>query len=96
MKRNLMALPGMLALVLACGEGRSSDQDTGAAGTGAESGALPADTGMAGGVEDTTAAPSTDLGTPSKDTAADTGSAVVGDTAGTSRDTAGTSGYSPQ
>jgi hypothetical protein len=91
MKRNLMALPGMLALVLACGEGRTSDQDT-----GAESGALPADTGMAGGVEDTTAAPSTDLGTPSKDTAADTGSAVGGDTVGTSGDTVGTSGYSPQ
>jgi hypothetical protein len=79
MKRNLMALPGMLAFVLACGEGRTSDQDTGAAGTGAESGALPADTGMTGGgVEDTTAAPSTDLGTPTKDTAADTGS--MGDT----------------
>jgi hypothetical protein len=76
MKRNLMALPGMLALVLACGDGRTNAQDTGAAGTGAESGALPADTGTAGaGIEDTTAAPSTDLGTPSRDTAADTGSA---------------------
>jgi hypothetical protein len=76
MKRNLMALSGMLALAIACGDGRTSDQDTGAAGTGAESGALPADTGMAGaGIEDTTAAPSTDLGTPSEDTAADTGSA---------------------
>jgi hypothetical protein len=67
MKRNLMALPGMLALVLACGEGRTNDQDTGAAG--AESGALPADTGMTGaGIEDTTAAPSTDMGAPTGDT----------------------------
>jgi hypothetical protein len=74
MKRNLMALPGMLALLLAC-EGRTGDQDTGAAGTGAESGALPADTTTTGaGVEDTTAAPSPDMGTPSEDTAADTGS----------------------
>ena len=72
MKRNLMALPGLLAFVLACGDGRTSDQNTGAAGTGAESGALPAD-GV--GIEDTTAAPSTDLGTPSRDTAADTGAA---------------------
>lgn len=76
MKRDLMALSGMLALVLACGEGRTNDQDTGAAGTGAETGALPADTGMTGaGIEDTTAAPSTDLGAPSTDTAADTGAA---------------------
>lgn len=76
MKRNLMALSAMLAMALACGDGRTSDQDTGAAGTGAESGALPADTGMSGaGIEDTTAAPSTDLGTPSEDTTADTGSA---------------------
>jgi hypothetical protein len=83
MKRNLMALPGMLALVLACGEGRTNDQDTGAAG--AESGALPADTGMTGaGIEDTTAAPSTDMGAPTGDTTtlpADTGAA--GDAAGT-------------
>lgn len=76
MKRTLMALPSMLAFVLACGDGRTSDQDTGAAGTGAESGALPADTGVPGaGIEDTTAAPSSDLGTPTTDTAADTGSA---------------------
>ena len=74
MKRNLMALPGLLAIVLACGDGRTNDQDTGAAGTGAESGALPADTALTGaGIEDTTAAPSTDLGTPSEDTAAGTG-----------------------
>jgi hypothetical protein len=80
MKRNLMALPGMLALVLACGEGRTNDQDTGAAG--AETGALPADTGLpGGGVEDTTAAPSTDLGTPPGDTAAG------GDTGATGADT---------
>jgi hypothetical protein len=45
MKRNLMALPCLLALVLACGEGRSYDQDTGA---------------VSGEVEDTTAAPSVD------------------------------------
>jgi hypothetical protein len=59
MKPNLMALPGMLVLVLACGQGRPEGQGTGAA------------------VEDTTPAPSTDLGTPSKDTAADTGSSEV-------------------
>ncbi len=76
MIRNLMALPCMLALVLACGQGRTDGQDTGAAGgAGAESGALPADTGYTGGgIEDTTAAPSIDAA----DTAApmsDTGSA---------------------
>jgi hypothetical protein len=82
MKRNLMALPGMLALVLACGEGRTNDQDTGAAGTGAESGALPADTGVAGAdIEDTTAAPSTDVGAPSEDTADTGGAAGTGDKA---------------
>jgi hypothetical protein len=59
MKRNLMALAGVLAAVLACGRGRTEDQGAGAA------------------VEDTTAAPSTDVGTPSKDTAADTGSHEV-------------------
>lgn len=80
MKPNLRALVGVLALVLACGTGRTEDQDAGAA------------------VEDTTAAPSTDLGTPSRDTAADTGSHEVqmrpyegpmvpskGDSVGTSR-----------
>ena len=76
MIRNLMALPCMLALVLACGQGRSDGQDRGAVGgADAESGALPADTGYTGsGIEDTTAAPSIDAG----DTAAplsDTGSA---------------------
>jgi hypothetical protein len=82
MKRNLMALSGMLACALACGDGRNNDQSAGGAGTGAESGALPADTGTAGaGVDDTTAAPSTNLGTPSRDTTADTGSATVGDEA---------------
>ena len=74
MIRNLMALPCMLALVLACGQGRTDGQDTGAAaGGGAESGALPADTGYTGGgVEDTTAAPSVDADTaaPAGDTAA--------------------------
>jgi hypothetical protein len=61
MKRNLMALSGMLAL--ACGDGRGKDLEGGAA---------------ASGVEDTTAAPSADVGTPSRDTAADTGSARIG------------------
>ena len=70
MKRTLMALSGMLAFALACGDGRTSDQDTGAAGTGAESGAVPPG---GSGIEDTTAAPSTDVGVPTTDTAADTG-----------------------
>jgi hypothetical protein len=67
MKRNPIALSGMLVLALACGDGRSSDRESGAA---------------ASGVEDTTAAPSADVGTPSRDTAADTGSAHLdaGDT----------------
>jgi hypothetical protein len=73
MMRNLMALPCMLALVLACGQGRTDDQDTGeVGGAGAESGALPADTGYPGsGIEDTTAAPSidaTDTAAPRSDT----------------------------
>jgi hypothetical protein len=79
MKRNLLALSGIFALLLACGERRTEDRNSGAA------------------VEDTTAAPSTDLGTPSKDTAADTGSEVrmrrhegplvsEGDSAGTTGD----------
>jgi hypothetical protein len=87
MIRNLMALPCMLALVLACGQGRTDGQDTGAAGgAGAESGALPADTGYtAGGIEDTTAAPSidaSDTAAPLSDTAAPTGdtAAPTGDT----------------
>jgi hypothetical protein len=83
MIRNLMALPCMLALVLACGQGRTDDQDTGAAG-GAESGALPADTGYTGGgVEDTTAAPSVDAtDTASSDSAAvgATGEGATSDT----------------
>jgi len=62
MKRNLMALPCLLALVLACGQGRTEDQDTGA---------------VSGGVEDTTAAPSTDMSDTGL-TPADT--AIVGDT----------------
>ena len=79
MKRNLMALSGMLAFALACGDGRTNDQNTGAAGTGAESGALPAG---GAGIDDTTAAPSPDVGLPSTDTAADTGSAAgTGDAA---------------
>jgi len=72
MIRNLMALPCMLALVLACGQGRTDGQDAGAAG-GAESGALPADTGYTGGgIDDTTAAPSidaADTAAPASDTA---------------------------
>jgi hypothetical protein len=64
MKGNLIALPGILALVLACGDGKY-DRETGAAG-----------------VEDTTAAPSADLGTPPMDT--------------TAGDTVGTSGGNPQ
>jgi hypothetical protein len=81
MIRNLMALPCMLALVLACGQGRTDGQDTGAAaGGGAESGAVPADTGYTGGgVEDTTAAPSVD--------AVDTAAPAAGDTAAPSKDT---------
>ena len=61
MKRNPMALAVTLALVLACGEQRTSERDAGTARAG---------------VEDTTTAPSTDLGVPSRDTAADTGSAT--------------------
>ena len=56
MKAKAMALTGLLALVLACGDGRPYRQSGGA------------------GIEDTTATPSTDRGTPSRDTAADTGS----------------------
>ena len=52
MKRNRIALPGVLALLIACGDGKY-DRETGAAG-----------------VEDTTAAPSADLGTPPTDTTA--------------------------
>ncbi|MGH7581271.1 MAG: hypothetical protein ACREM9_13910 [Gemmatimonadales bacterium] len=84
-----MALPCMLALVLACGQGRTDGQDTGATG-GAETGALPADTGYTGGgIEDTTAAPSEDV----MDTAsvpADT-SAAGGETAAPMDDTTGLS-----
>jgi hypothetical protein len=77
MIRNLMALPCLLALVLACDQGRTDRQDTGAAG--AESGALPADTGATGaGIEDTTAAPSIDA----RDTAA-AGATGEGDTSDT-------------
>ena len=82
MMRNLMALPCLLALVLACGEGRNDGQDTGAAaGTGAETGALPADTGYTGaGIDDTTA-PTSDTAAPSNDTAAPVDEAVGGDSA---------------
>ena len=81
MIRTLMALPCMLALVLACGQGRTDGQDTGTAG-GAESGALPADTGYTGGgIDDTTAAPSmnaSDTAASMSDTTSpsDTGSAA--------------------
>jgi hypothetical protein len=78
-----MALPCMLALVLACGQGRTDGQDTGAAGgAGAESGALPADTSYTGGgIDDTTAAPSldaADTAAPMSDTAAPTGDTESG------------------
>lgn len=78
MIRNLMALPCMLALVLACGQGRTDGQDAGAAGgAGAESGALPADTGYTGGgIDDTTAAPSidaADTAAPTSDTTSASG-----------------------
>ncbi len=108
MIRNLMALPCLLAFVLACGQGRTDGQDTGAAGSGAESGALPADTGYAGGgIEDTTAAPSidvTDTAAPAGDTAlgADTAnqdqSGVIDTQSGASElggDTLGTTGEDP-
>jgi hypothetical protein len=87
MIRNLMALPGVLALVLACGPGRPDGQDTGA---GSETGAMPADTGYTGaGVEDTTAAPSADV----SDTAAmPSESALPSDSAQPGGDTAASVG----
>ena len=91
MIRNLMALPCLLAFVLACGQGRTDGQDTGAAaGGGAESGALPADTGFAGGgIEDTSAAPSIDAA----DTAAPAGGTAAGtDTGGADSANQGQSG----
>ena len=80
MIRNLMGLSCALALVLACGQGRTDGQDTGATGgTGSESGALPADTGYGGAaIDDTTAAPSAD--TPDT-TAAPADPAATGDSA---------------
>jgi hypothetical protein len=94
-----MALPCLLALVLACGQGRTDGQDTGAAaGGGAESGALPADTAYpGGGIDDTTAAPSvdaTDTAAPAGDTAAPAGdtAAPTGDTAAPTGDTAAPTG----
>jgi hypothetical protein len=99
MIRNLMALPCMLALVLACGQGRTDDQDTGATGgAGAESGALPADTSYTGGgIEDTTAAPSVDAAdtaAPAGDTASgsDTGSADSANQDPSKSDTLGATG----
>jgi hypothetical protein len=62
----------------------------------------PEGSGAGATVEDTTAAPSTDLGTPSRDTAADTGSNEVrmrpheGPMVTDQGDTAGTSGGSPR
>ena len=87
MIRNLMALPCILALVLACDQGRTDGQDTGAAGgAGAESGALPADTSYTGGgIEDTTAAPSidaADTAAPMSDTAAPMGDTEPGSDTG--------------
>lgn len=74
MIRKLTALPFLLAIAFACGQGRTDGADTGTVG-GSESGALPADTGYGAGVEDTTAAPSMDSGVPS-DTAAPSGEAA--------------------
>ncbi|MGH7526644.1 MAG: hypothetical protein ACREMX_08055 [Gemmatimonadales bacterium] len=64
MKRAHPAVPCMLAILAAsCGQGRTNDRDTGAAGgTGYESGATPADTsGMTAdtGMDTSAAAPST-------------------------------------
>ena len=86
MIRNLMALPCLLALALACGDGRNDGQDTGAAaGTGSETGALPADTGYTGGgIEDTTATPSVDVAdtaAPTSDTSAPAGDTGTADSA---------------
>jgi hypothetical protein len=84
MKRNLMALAGVVAVALACDQVRTEDQAAGAA------------------VEDTTAAPSANVGTPSKDTAADTGSSEVrmrpyeGPMVPSKGDTVGTTGGNPQ
>ena len=84
MKRHLLALPVILALVPACSERRADGHEARTA------------------VEDTTAAPSTDLGTPSKDTAADTGSSEVqmrpyeGPPVPGKGDSAGASGGSPR
>jgi hypothetical protein len=78
MIRKLMALPCLLALVLACGQGRTDGQDARAGGS--ETGALPGDTGYTGaGIEDTTAAPSVDV-----DTGADRDTTAPGDTSGES------------
>lgn len=84
MIRNLMALPCLMALALACGQGRTDGQSAGASGS--ESGALPADTGYTGGIEDTTAAPSVNADT----------SASAGDTASDSANRSGTSANQDQ
>lgn len=79
MIRNLMALPCMLAFVLACGDGRMDDQNAGTAGS--ETGTLPGDTAFTGGgIEDTAVAdtarmggmdtaPRSDMSAPAADTA---------------------------
>lgn len=100
MIRNLMALPCMLALVLACGQGRTDGQDTGASGgAGAESGALPADTSYTGGgIEDTTAAPSVDAAdtaAPAGDTAAPAGETESGNADSASLDQSGATNTQP-
>jgi hypothetical protein len=82
-----MALPCLLAFVLACGQGRTDGQDTGAAAdAGGESGALPADTSsVGGGIEDTTAAPSADAidtAAPAEGADPAAGDATSGDTGG--------------
>ncbi|CAN5844517.1 hypothetical protein BH24GEM1_BH24GEM1_18760 [soil metagenome] len=77
MIRNLMALPCMLALLLACGDGRMDDRSAGTAGS--ETGTLPADTGYTGGgFDDTTAAPSAPNQDQSGVTNTETGESELG------------------
>ncbi len=99
MKANLMALPGLLALVLACGDARSTDRDAGAGGTGAETGAMPSEDTTAGvgdkGNQDQSGVTNTEtgqseLGDSVNMTRPDQGEAVTskGDTVGASGGTA--------
>ena len=94
MIRKLMALPCLLAIAVACGQGRTDDQNAGA-GTGSETGALPADTGYAGGgIDDSTAAPSAnvpDTTAPAGDSAAVGGEATNQDQSGVTNTESGQS-----